>query len=190
MRRAREAGLSATRIASRVFELRLARCVDPAEIAHHRVAAAVDQGERDLVVRFIHEVRRIFPFAPVLGARTRHDVEWHGHALPAGQLVIADLYGTDHDPLVWPDPERFDPDRFLDRELTPFDLVPQGGGDTASGHRCAGERLTIEALEEVCAFLVSDVAFGVPPQDLRIPPSRTPTMPRDRMVLSDVRLVG
>jgi fatty-acid peroxygenase len=56
--------------------------------------------------------------------------------MPRGGLVILDVYGTNHDPRHWPDPQRFDPQRFPNAPVNPDTLMPQGGGtsppDTAA----------------------------------------------------------
>lgn len=140
--------------------------------------------------RFVQEVRRFHRFAPFVAARVREDFTWQGHAFPSGRLTLLDLYGIDHDPRVWPDPERFDPDRFHARTAGPFELVPQGGGDDPwLTHRCAGEAITVELLKGVARFLASELAYDVPEQDLRIPRSALPGLPRSRFVMGDVRPV-
>jgi len=133
---------------------------------------------------FAHELRRFYPFAPFVGGRAAGDVEFAGHAIPAGALVLLDLYGQDHDPALWKDPYRFDPGRFLGAEaaaaLDPYTLVPQGGGDAATGHRCPGEPNTVALLSDL-AVRVARLDHAVPPQDLDIPLDRIPTRPRDGM---------
>jgi fatty-acid peroxygenase len=139
---------------------------------------------------FAQEVRRFFPFGPFLGARVREDFEWHGYKFPKGTLTLLDIYGTHHDARFWPDPDTFYPERFRDREPTPFDLIPQGGGDYGTGHRCAGEWITIESLKLAVNFLAKEVAYEVPPQDLSFSLQRMPTYPKSGVVLEKVRLVG
>ena len=97
--------------------------------------------------------------------------EWAGHSFPAGRRVLLDLYGTDRHPGTWARPGVFDPERFRDRIPTPFDLVPQGGGDHRTGHRCAGEWITIAVMTRAVQLL-SRMTYRVPPQDLRV--STTP----------------
>jgi cytochrome P450 len=80
---------------------------------------------------------------------------------------------ADHDPLLWPDPYAFLPKRFVDRSIGEFDLVPQGGGDPRTGHRCPGEKVTV-ALLGALAQRLARLDYYLPPQDLDISPSRVP----------------
>ena len=56
---------------------------------------------------------------------------------------MLDVPGTNLDPGSWSAPGTFSTDRFVGRDVDPFELVPQGGGDPAGGHRCPGEPSTI-----------------------------------------------
>lgn len=144
-------------------------------------------GDDDEVWRFVQEVRRTAPFFPFTGARATVDVDWDGITIPAGRLVLLDLYGTNRHPKVWDEPERFDPDRFVARTVDEWSLVPQGGGDHWAHHRCAGEWLTIELMQQACRVLTRDVDYAVPPQDLRVPLRRIPARPNSGLVISEVR---
>lgn len=149
-------------------------------------AGAADDTDAGPVRRFVQEVRRWYPFFPATMARARHDLEIDGLSLRAGQRVMLDLYGTGHDERHWPAPEVFDPDRFLKREPGAFDLIPQGGGAHASGHRCPGEWITIALMELAVDYLVHRVRYRVPPQDLWIDKTRLPALPRSRFVIEDM----
>jgi fatty-acid peroxygenase len=85
------------------------------------------------------EVRRTAPFVPALAGRVRRATRHEGVDLGVGDRVVLDVRGIDLDPDVYADPRQFRPERFLDREPTPYDLVPQGGG-LPRGHRCPGSR--------------------------------------------------
>ncbi|WP_341716262.1 cytochrome P450 [Micromonospora sp. FIMYZ51] len=132
---------------------------------------------------FAHEVRRFYPFAPFVGGRAATDLTWQGTRIPAGAIVLLDLYGQNHDPRVWPDPYRFDPQRFIGRPIGPFDLVPQGGGDPRTGHRCPGEQITV-ALLRALSVRLARLDYHVPEQDLDIPLHRIPTRPASGVVLA------
>ncbi len=131
---------------------------------------------------FAHEVRRFYPFAPFIGGRAPRDVEWDGRRIPANSMVLLDLYGQDHDPDVWGDPYAFRPERFLGRDIGAFELVPQGGGDPRTGHRCPGEQLTV-ALLSALAVRLARLPFDVPAQDLTISLRRIPARPTSGVVL-------
>ena len=136
---------------------------------------------------FVQEVRRHYPFFPVVGGRVRDDFTWRGARLHEGTWLLLDLYATDHDPRIWGDPEQFRPERFRDGDGSAFELVPQGGGDHETGHRCAGEWLTIALVQRAVHLLTTGMDYGVPPQDLRVPLSRMPARPVGGLVLTGIR---
>ncbi|MFI2780453.1 cytochrome P450 [Streptomyces sp. ALB3] len=138
---------------------------------------------------FAHEVRRFYPFAPFIGGLAAADLRWAGQEIPAGSMVLLDLYGQNHDPQLWPRPYTFDPRRFLLREPGPDELVPQGGGDAATNHRCPGEDVTLVVLETLVPRLAA-LRYEVPAQDLGIPLRRVPTAPRSGFVMSRVSKGG
>ncbi|MFF0549682.1 cytochrome P450 [Streptomyces sp. NPDC004311] len=147
---------------------------------HQELLSADPQG--DYAQAFAHEVRRFYPFAPFVGGLAADDLTWQGEHIAKGSLILLDLYGQNHDPALWEAPYRFDPHRFTSAGRLPDNLIPQGGGDPARGHRCPGEDITVTVL----ATLLTELAgldYEVPDQDLTIPLSRMPTAPRSRFVL-------
>ncbi|GLY21552.1 cytochrome P450 [Micromonospora sp. NBRC 101691] len=138
---------------------------------------------------FAHEVRRFYPFAPFVGGRAVRDLAWGGEHVPAGAMVLLDIYGQHHDARFWPDPYRFTPERFLNREIDPYELLPQGGGDPAAGHRCPGEAITV-ALLRALAVKLAHLDHTVPDQDLTIPLRRIPTRPRSGLLVEVRRPTG
>jgi fatty-acid peroxygenase len=136
---------------------------------------------------FVQEVRRYYPFFPLVVARASRDFEWRGERLPQGHKVILDLYATDHDARLWDDPEEFRPERFRDWDGDAFDFIPQGGGDHLTGHRCPGESPTIELMKVAVRFLVTSMEYKVPAQDLSVSLSRIPAEPKSRFVIGAVR---
>lgn len=136
---------------------------------------------------FVQEVRRYYPFFPAVAARVRETFEWQGLRFERGRRVILDLYGTDHDPAVWGDPEAFRPERFCDQKVTPFNFIPQGGGDVRADHRCPGEGVAVAVMKVSVGFLVG-LRYQVPSQDLRIDLQRLPAIPRSGFVIAGVTL--
>ncbi|MGE0789448.1 MAG: cytochrome P450 [Sandaracinaceae bacterium] len=136
---------------------------------------------------FVQEVRRFYPFTPFLAARARGDFVWRGVELREGELCVLDVYGTNHDPRIWIEPERFWPERFLGRDVGAFELLAQGGGDVATGHRCPGEVLTVVAMQESLRFLTREITYTLPAQDLSVSLRRIPARPASGVVMTDVR---
>ncbi|MBT2471511.1 cytochrome P450 [Streptomyces sp. ISL-66] len=135
---------------------------------------------------FAHEVRRFYPFVPFVGGLAARDLSFAGDALPAGTLLLLDVYGHHHDPELWERPYHFDPGRFAGREPGSDELIPQGGGEARTGHRCPGEDITISLLC-VLGPALADLDFAVPQQDLSIPLTRIPTRPRSGFVIEPAR---
>jgi fatty-acid peroxygenase len=109
---------------------------------HPQYRAVLRGGDPAFAAAFTHEVRRFYPFVPFIGGRAVTDLHWRGEEIPAGSTVFVDLYGQNHDESLWPQPYRFLPERFLNRPIGAFDLVPQGGGDrpAAIAARANGSR--------------------------------------------------
>ncbi|PAD40559.1 cytochrome P450 [Terribacillus sp. 7520-G] len=140
--------------------------------------------------RFVQEVRRFYPFFPATLAKVKKDFEWNGYQFKEGTMTLLDLYGNNHDPHLWEQPDLFRPERFLDWDKSPFDFIPQGGGDFGMGHRCAGEWVTIQVMEVSVDFLVNKLRYTVPEQDLSYSHSSMPSMPKSQMILTDIRKVS
>lgn len=137
---------------------------------------------------FVQEVRRFYPFFPFIGGRVVQPFDWRGHRFAAGDWVLLDLYGTNHDPRTWGDPEVFRPARFRERETATADLVAQGAGDHRFDHRCPGEWITIDLMARATRLLADTMDYDVPPQDLMLDFSSMPALPPSGVVLSNVRM--
>jgi fatty-acid peroxygenase len=158
-----------------------------AALALHRQRAwalRFRDGDDAHLAAFANEVRRYFPFFPVVGGRALTELEWRGERLTAGAWMLLDLYGTDHDPALWRDPDRFDPRRF-DSPHPRDALIAQGAGDLTEDHRCPGEPATVDLLAESLRLLTRGPHWSVAPgQDLRISPRRFPTGPADGLLVT------
>ncbi|MFI9320295.1 cytochrome P450 [Kitasatospora aureofaciens] len=147
----------------------------------NRWRLAEDDGA--FAMAFTQEVRRFYPFAPFVGGKAAADLTFAGEPLPAGTLVLLDLYGHLHDPALWEDPYGFHPQRFLDVPADPQKLIPQGGGDAATGHRCPGEGVVVGLLESLAPRLAR-LDYTVPDQDLTIALGRVIARPRSGFVIN------
>jgi fatty-acid peroxygenase len=143
-----------------------------------------------LMEMFVQEVRRYYPFTPFLGARVSAEFKWQGQHFEKGKLVLLDVYGMLHDARLWEQPDEFKPERFLKWQGSPFDFIPQGGGEFEMGHRCAGEWITIAAMKQALNFLVNHISYEVPPQSLKYNLHRMPTYPESGFVIHHVKLMN
>ncbi|WP_066190193.1 cytochrome P450 [Gracilibacillus timonensis] len=163
--------------------------IDFLALAIHDYPEAVRQLETEQErEHFIQEVRRFYPFFPVAPARVKMDFEWEGYRFTKGTLVLLDLYGTNHDPAIWDHPDTFQPERFKEWSGSPFDFIPQGGGEFDIGHRCAGEWLTLEVLKVTLDFFVNQITYIFPEQDLTYKMNDIPPLPKSRVVMEQVHM--
>ncbi|KIJ63674.1 hypothetical protein HYDPIDRAFT_175981 [Hydnomerulius pinastri MD-312] len=117
-----------------------------AVIGSDRIPEFHDKESLPYVNALINEALRWRPVA-VLGG-TPHavtqDDEYNGMLIPKGSTVFANLAGIMHDPIMFPDPDTFRPERFLettDPRLQTFDL-PFGWGRRI----CPGMHLSLNSL--------------------------------------------
>src|SRR5699024_12481961 len=81
---------------------------------------------------FIQEMRRYYPFFPMLPAIAVDDVEVNGYQIPKGSWVVLDLYGSNHDERTINPPEQFDIERYVDNAENisyeeEYEMIAQGG---------------------------------------------------------------
>lgn len=155
---------------------------------HPQYRERLANGEEGLAAMFVQEVRRFYPFFPVVGGVARQRFNWQEHSFNPGDWVLLDLHGTNHDPRLWPRADRFYPEQFAQWDQSPYNFIPQGGGDFSHGHRCAGEWLTIKLMVSALQMLARHMNYRVPAQDLRVPLSRMPATINSRFVIDQVTL--
>ncbi|GAA3274939.1 cytochrome P450 [Sphingomonas yabuuchiae] len=156
-------------------------------VEHPDARAFVTGGENERLEAFAQEVRRYYPFFPVVGGRALEPFGWRGRGFRKGDWVLLDLYGTNHDERIWEDPNSFRPKRFLEWDNNPYSFIPQGGGDVRSNHRCPGEPITVEIIKRAIDMLANRLDYDLPPQDLSVSRSRMPAVPKSRLVITNVR---
>ncbi|MFD9129087.1 cytochrome P450 [Kitasatospora sp. NPDC059571] len=89
----------------------------------------------------VSETLRLYPAAWFMPRYATEDDEIGGLRIEAGSTVLVCPYLTHRDPAVWPGPEQFRPDRFLDPAHRP---VPGGYYPFGLGPRaCLGARFTV-----------------------------------------------
>jgi cytochrome P450 len=79
--------------------------------------------------RVIDEVLRLYPPTWVTARSPVQDDHVRGYRVAAGAIVLLSPFVTHRHPAFWPEPDRFDPERFApDARRAPFAYFPFGGG--------------------------------------------------------------
>ena len=100
------------------------------------------------------ETLRIYPVGMLTFPRiVRSPVEVMGHLLEPGTIVVGSIYLSHRREDVYPDPEHFRPERFLDRQFSPFEYLPFGGGS----RRCIGMAFAQFEMKVVLSRILSQV---------------------------------
>jgi cytochrome P450 len=119
--------------------------------------------------RLSRELRRYYAMnSATFFAKVKKPVEVEGYRIPEGWGAIAAIHVTMRNPVVWEDPDTFDPDRFLPERMAtlhPESYVPHGGGPRA-GHKCPAEDIVAVAVKMMLTLLLRDYTWSLPPQDL------------------------
>ncbi|WP_413293649.1 cytochrome P450 [Bdellovibrio sp. HCB185ZH] len=146
---------------------------------------ALDLKFRD---HFIQEVRRYYPFFPAVAAITKCNLDWMGVHIPENSRVLLDIYGINHHPELWDNPNEFNPNRFNGKtwENLP-DFIPQGGGNWRSGHRCPGEFITIQLMSVALDYFTRRMDFKLNLENPNLAFPLMPPLPISEVVLRDVK---
>ncbi|KYM99949.1 putative cytochrome P450 6a13 [Cyphomyrmex costatus] len=103
----------------------------------------------------ILETLRKYPPAPLFARRCeyKYRIPDSNVELPAGLRVVIPIYGLHHDPNYYPDPAKFDPERFTEenkRMRHPYTYLPFGEGP----RNCIGMRFALLQIKMgIIAFL-------------------------------------
>jgi cytochrome P450 len=107
----------------------------------------------------IKETMRLNPILPLVARRLEEPTRIGKCDLPAGIAVSPCIYLAHRRPEVWPDPERFDPDRFLAKRPGPNEFFPFGGGV----RHCLGAAFAMYEMKIVLAQALSRVSLRSAP---------------------------
>jgi cytochrome P450 len=99
-----------------------------------RLRAEVLEDRDEYLTATIQETLRLRPVISIVLRKLTEPVQIGGHELPAGISVAPSVYLVHRNPEIYPEPQRFLPERFLDTPPGTYTWIPFGGGV----RRCLG----------------------------------------------------
>ncbi|XP_074595108.1 cytochrome P450 4C1-like [Brevipalpus obovatus] len=104
----------------------------------------------------VKECLRLVPTVPAISKYTTQDTKICGYDIPAGVSLILYLFFMHRDPKLYPDPLKFNPDRFMDdSERPPFAFVPFSAGP----RNCIGQKFAMLEIKIFMTLMISRFSF-------------------------------
>uniref|UniRef100_UPI0005D394C3 uncharacterized LOC105432372 n=1 Tax=Pogonomyrmex barbatus TaxID=144034 RepID=UPI0005D394C3 len=103
--------------------------------------------------RCLKESLRLYPSVPYISRILSEDVKLQSYLVPSGTTIILNVYNIHRDSHFWPNPDVFDPDRFLPEKIQnrhPYSYIPFSAGP----RNCIGQRFAMLEMKAIIAPLV------------------------------------
>lgn len=101
----------------------------------------------------VKETLRLYPSVPVIARQLGEDVRIGKYTIPAGNTVLICPYGTHRSPDVYPEPSKFDPNRFTPEEVekrNPYAFIPFSAGP----RNCIGYKFAYIELKTIVSTIL------------------------------------
>jgi cytochrome P450 len=129
---------------------------------------AHDLPRLDLCLRAFKEALRLAPPVYVFGRDTREPVTLGGYAMRPPTNVMVSPWALHHSPALWPNPERFDPERFRPEQEGArhrYSYLPFGAGPRV----CLGNHFAYMEAQLALAVLLRRYSFELLGEDIPEP---------------------
>jgi len=120
-------------------------------VLNGRIPTSADLPKLAYTQQVIQEVLRLYPAAYLFAREAVTDDVIDGYPIPPKTLIFITPFITHRDPTYWPDPERFDPDRFAPEQVSnrPRHIYyPFGEGP----HVCIGNNFALMEMQLILAI--------------------------------------
>ncbi|GJN10110.1 hypothetical protein PR202_ga28174 [Eleusine coracana subsp. coracana] len=120
-------------------------------------------GQLPYLQAVVKETFRLHPPAPLLlPRRAEKTTEIMGYTIPNGSRVLINIWAMGRDANIWPEPDKFTPERFLVKAVDfkggDFELIPFGAGRRI----CPGMPLAIRMVHLVLGSLLNQFKWSLP----------------------------
>jgi cytochrome P450 len=124
-----------------------------------RRAGADDLGRLPWTTACLQESQRYFSAVWIIARRAIEDDVIGGHHIRRGSTVVIPIHHIHHDPRWWPDPEAFDPGRFLQGAMQRprSAYLPFGGGRRI----CIGQSFALMEMVLIAAIMSQRFTFDL-----------------------------
>jgi cytochrome P450 len=129
-----------------------------AAVPADRLPGYDDLARMPYTLQVLKEAMRLYPPAYALARQAVRDTVVAGHRVPRRAIALFSPYLLHRDPRAWPDPERFDPDRFApdaEKGRPRYSYLPFGGGPRI----CIGAAFALMEGHLILATLARRVTF-------------------------------
>jgi cytochrome P450 len=116
-----------------------------------RLREEVEAGEEAYLTATIQETLRLRPVIVIVIRRLTEAIRSGGYDLPAGVNVVPSIHLVHRDPTIYPEPDAFRPERFLETPPGTYTWIPFGGGV----RRCIGAAFAQQEMAIVLRELVA-----------------------------------
>ncbi|CAI9089782.1 OLC1v1024417C1 [Oldenlandia corymbosa var. corymbosa] len=132
-------------------------------IGHNRWVDEKDLPNLPYIEAIIKETMRLHPVVPLLVPRcAREDCKVAGYDIKKGTQVLVNTWTIGRDPESWENPEEFNPDRFLGKDIDikghHYELLPFGSGR----RMCMGYSLGLKVVQSNLANLLHGFQWRLP----------------------------
>jgi cytochrome P450 len=101
----------------------------------------------------VSETLRLHPVVAFVGRQLKVPFEIMGYTFEPGTSLFPAIYLTHQREDIYPEPKKFKPERFLERQFSPYEYLPFGGGN----RRCLGYAFALFEMKLVLATVLSQV---------------------------------
>ncbi|KAG8233347.1 hypothetical protein J437_LFUL010897 [Ladona fulva] len=129
-----------------------------------RISGSLEEGNESYVKFFndmtyldrcVKESLRLYPSVPVISRKLTEDLQMGEYLIPADTIIHIHVNNIHRNPLVYSDPDVFDPDRFLPEAVNtrhPYAYIPFSAGP----RNCIGQRFAMLEIKTVISSIVQN----------------------------------